>query len=89
MLAPEPAALPVKRAEWRSVAPIQRVLAEHPLVNPVQRFSSTLSSWQSPGYLEPLGHRVGPAEPAGVIGDLVRPAQTPLPLVEPPSRLRG
>ena len=36
---PAPAALPVTRAEWRSVPPIQRVLAEHPLVNPVQRFS--------------------------------------------------
>jgi hypothetical protein len=69
----------VTRAEWRSVAPIQRVLAEHPLVNPVQRFSSTLASWQSPGYLEPLGHRVGPAEPAGFIGDLVRPAMPVLP----------
>src|SRR6185369_10447487 len=71
---PEPAALPVTRGEWRSVTPIQRVLAEHPLVNPVQRFSSALTSWQSPGYLEPLGHSVGPSEPAGVIGDLVRPA---------------
>ena len=78
---PEPAALPVTRGEWRSVAPIQRVVAEHPLVNPVQRFSSTLTSWQSPGYLEPLGHRIGPAEPAGVIGDLAqpRPAETPAP----------
>src|SRR3954447_18125312 len=79
--APAPAALPVTRAEWRSVPPIQRVLADHPLVNPVQRLSSALTSWQSPGYLEPLGHRVGPAEPAGVIGDLARPRplETPAP----------
>ena len=76
-----PAALPVTRAEWRSLPPIQRVVAEHPLVNPVQRFSSSLTSWQSPGYLEPLGHRVGPEEPAGVIGDLARPRtlETPAP----------
>src|SRR5690242_10695708 len=76
-----PPAPPVARAEWRNVPPIQGVLAEHPLVNPVQRFSSTLTSWQSPGYLEPLGHRIGPAEPAGVIGDLAqpRPAETPAP----------
>ncbi|HET6708268.1 MAG TPA: hypothetical protein VFH84_25090, partial [Amycolatopsis sp.] len=84
---PGPAALPVTRGEWRSVAPIQRVLGEHPLVNPVQRFSSTLTSWRSPAYLEPLGHRIGPAEPAGVIADLARPE---LPLAEPgPSRSGG
>ncbi|MEV7095323.1 hypothetical protein AB0M80_21025 [Amycolatopsis sp. NPDC051045] len=79
--APAPAALPVTRAEWRSVPPIQRVVAEHPLVNPVQRFGSSLTSWQSPGYLEPLGHRVGPEEPAGVIGDLAEPrtVETPAP----------
>lgn len=89
-----PAALPVTRAEWRSVAPIQRVVAEHPLVNPVQRFSSSLTSWQSPGYLEPLGHRVGPEEPAGVIGDLARPRtiETPapaMPVVQRATRKRS
>ena len=74
-----PAALPVTRAEWRSLPPIQRVVADHPMVNPVQRFSSSLTSWQSPGYLEPLGHRVGPDEPAGVIGDLARPRTSEAP----------
>lgn len=76
-----PATLPVTRAEWRSLPPIQRAVAEHPLINPVQRFSSSLTSWQSPAYLEPLGHRVGPDEPAGVIGDLARPrtAETRVP----------
>ncbi|GAB3740774.1 hypothetical protein GCM10027598_70880 [Amycolatopsis oliviviridis] len=92
-----PAALPVTRAEWRSLPPIQRVVAEHPLINPVQRFSSSLTSWQSPGYLEPLGHRVGPAEPAGVIGGLARAPMTQaagahapdMPVVQRSVRRRG
>src|SRR5690242_10338642 len=89
-----PAAPPVARAEWRGVPPIRRVLAEHPLVNPVQRFSASLTSWQSPAYLEPLGHQVGPDEPAGVIGDLARPRtlETPtpaMPVVQRATRKRS
>ncbi|WP_371878887.1 hypothetical protein [Amycolatopsis roodepoortensis] len=86
-----PAVLPVTRAEWRSLPPIQRVVAEHPLINPVQRFSSSLTSWRSPAYLEPLGHRVGPAEPAGVIGGHARaPMPAPdMPVVQRSARKRG
>ncbi|HKN51726.1 MAG TPA: hypothetical protein VJX66_04450, partial [Amycolatopsis sp.] len=61
------------RAEWRGVPPIQRVVGAHPLVNPVPRFSSSLTSWQSPAYLEPLGHSVGIGEPSGVITGLATP----------------
>ncbi|UMP03468.1 hypothetical protein [Amycolatopsis sp. EV170708-02-1] len=89
---PSPATLPVTRAEWRSLPPIQRAVAEHPLINPVRRFSSSLTSWQSPAYLEPLGHRVGPAEPSGVIDGLARTAETPvpdLPVVQRSARKRG
>jgi hypothetical protein len=69
-----PARLPVVPAEWRLLPPIQRAVGDHPLVNPVQRFADSLSSWRDPSYLAPLGHRVGPAEPAGLVADLVRPA---------------
>ncbi len=88
---PSPATLPVTRAEWRSLPPIQRVVAEHPLINPVQRFSSSLTSWRSPAYLEPLGHRVGPAEPSGVIDGLARAPVPPpdLPVVQRSARKRG
>ncbi|RSN52562.1 hypothetical protein DMH01_41020 [Amycolatopsis sp. WAC 04182] len=91
---PAPATLPTTRAEWRSLPPIQRVVAEHPLINPVQRFSSSLTSWRSPAYLEPLGHRVGPAEPAGVIGGLAHPRTTSarvpdMPVVQRSARKRG
>ncbi|MGW5706340.1 hypothetical protein [Amycolatopsis japonica] len=86
-----PAPLPVTRAEWRSLPPIQRVVAEHPLINPVQRFSASLTSWRSPAYLEPLGHRVGPAEPSGVIDGLARAPRTPpdMPVVQRSARKRG
>ncbi|MGY6653792.1 hypothetical protein ACXIZN_16620 [Amycolatopsis sp. TRM77291] len=86
-----PVVLPVTRAEWRSLPPIQRVVAEHPLINPVQRFSSSLTSWRSPAYLEPLGHRVGPAEPAGVIAGLARAAMPApdMPVVQRSARKRG
>ncbi|MFC3484589.1 hypothetical protein ACFORH_11695 [Amycolatopsis roodepoortensis] len=86
-----PATLAVTRGDWRSLPPIQRVVAEHPLINPVQRFSSSLTSWRSPAYLEPLGHRVGPAEPAGVIGGLARaPMPAPdMPVVQRSARKRG
>jgi hypothetical protein len=67
-----PARLPVSRAEWRSLPPIQRAVPEHPLVNPVRRFSDSLVAWQSPAYLAPLGHRISTAEPSGV-ADLARP----------------
>ncbi|MGK4591787.1 hypothetical protein [Amycolatopsis sp. w19] len=86
-----PPSLPVTRAEWRSLPPIQRVVAEHPLINPVQRFSASLTSWRSPAYLEPLGHRVGPAEPSGVIDGLARAPMTPpdMPVVQRSARKRG
>ena len=80
--AAEPARLPVSRGEWRGLPPIRRTVGEHPLINPVQRFAGSLSAWQNPSFLAPLGHQVGPAEPAGVIADLARPVGVPdLPVV--------
>jgi hypothetical protein len=61
------------RGEWQTLRPIQRVLPDHPLINPVQRFTATLTSWSDPSYLEPLGHRIGPAEPSGVVAGLASP----------------
>jgi hypothetical protein len=89
-LAHAPATLPVSRAEWRTLPPIQRITLEHPVVNPVQRFSDSLASWQNPSYLQPLGHRIGAAEPAGV-ADLAAPvtaqrSAVATPLARPPRR---
>lgn len=86
--APEPA--PVVRADWRELPPVPRVVPEHPLINPVQRFSDSLTSWQNPSFLEPLGHRIGPAEPSGV-ADLALPAAPgiDMPLARPPREVTG
>jgi hypothetical protein len=85
---PEPA--PVVRADWRELPPVTRVVPEHPLINPVQRFSDSLTSWQNPSFLAPLGHRIGPAEPSGV-ADLALPAapDLDLPLARPPRDAPG
>ncbi|WP_026212137.1 hypothetical protein [Longispora albida] len=90
---------PVFRAEWRSLPPIQRVVAAHPLVNPVGEFSGRLTAWQNPSYLAPLGHAVGPSEPSGSadIAVPVResvayeelPVRVPVAHEEPPVRERG
>lgn len=56
--------------QWRSVPPIQRLVPDHPLVNPVSRFTSSLASWQNPSLLAPLGHSVDAAGPSGVVSDL-------------------
>ena len=68
------APLPVVRADWRTLPPLQRVVAPHPLINPVSSFSSRLTSWQNPSFLAPLAHAVGPAEPSGSISDVAAPA---------------
>ncbi len=90
---PAPVPVPVVRGEWRALPPIQRVVARHPLLNPVQRFTGSLASWRDPSYLAPLGHLVGPAEPAGV-ADVARPvpadpAGDPPVATPPGTRRRG
>src|SRR5439155_1359772 len=91
--APEPVAAPVRRDAWRSLPVIQRTIGDHPLVDPPGRFGASLGSWQDPSYLAPLGHAVGPDEPAGLIGELAVPVGEPrvrdesppdLPVATPP-----
>ena len=60
--------------QWRLVAPIQRMVGDDILANPVQRFSGSLASWQDPRFLGALGHGVGAGEPSGTIGEFARPA---------------
>ncbi|HEX8631245.1 MAG TPA: hypothetical protein VF755_24055, partial [Catenuloplanes sp.] len=59
---------------WRQIAPLRPTIAAFPLVNPVQRFSSSLAAWQDPRSLAPLTHAVGPDEPSGVITMATAPA---------------
>ena len=65
---------PVQRAEWRDVPPLRPVVtAISPLAAPGS-FARTLASWQNPSFLQPLGHAVDPAGPAGLINGLAVPA---------------
>src|SRR6266545_4510920 len=70
---PSPAPQP-PRGEWRALAPIQRTVAAHPLVNPAERFRALLSAWQDPRFVSPLGHAVGDREPSGLIDLLSSPS---------------
>ncbi|WP_412542701.1 hypothetical protein R8Z50_09490 [Longispora sp. K20-0274] len=74
---PEVARAPV--GAWRDLPPLQRVLGDHPVTNPTERFSAGLASWQDPTFLAPLRHAVGPAEPSGVVEAAPTPAPTPAP----------
>jgi hypothetical protein len=87
--APSPAAgdhevVRAPRADWRHLDPIQRVISDPPLINPVQRFSGSLTAWQDPSFLAPLAHVVHADEPSGVIPQLATPVPAAdLPLAIP------
>src|SRR5437667_12419499 len=83
---PEPGPVYRERSSaWRDLPPVQRVVADHPLVNPPERMPVLLSSWHSPSFLAPLGHAVSASEPSGVIAGMATavPASSPSP--PPPS----
>ncbi|WP_425413314.1 hypothetical protein, partial [Micromonospora rosaria] len=59
---------------WRSLPPIQRALADGPvLVSDLPRFTDRLSTFQDPTLRTPLDHLVSDRAPLGVVRDLVRP----------------
>src|SRR5262245_57505170 len=64
---------------WRSVPPIQRLTSDLQPVTQPRHFGSSLTSWQSPGLLEPLGHYVTDDGPVGVIDVEVGHAAPPSP----------
>ena len=66
-----------KQSDWPALAPIQRVIGEPPLVNPVQRVSAGLATWRDPSFLAPLAHVVHADEPSGLIPDLATVAAPP------------
>lgn len=73
--AAEPARPPVA---WPALPPVQRSLAE-PLrpVAPLEAFTSSLSAFQNPSFLAPLGHVVGADEPGGTVNGLASIAPGP------------
>ena len=74
--APPPApphSAPIQRAEWRDVPPLRPVVTAIPTVAPSDTFAQTLAAWQNPSFLQPLGHAVDPAGPAGHVDGLAVP----------------
>lgn len=65
---PQPVAPPpVARREWRDLPPVQRVIEQHPLVNPPQNFAADLTTRRTTGFLSPLGHAVTDDAPGGAV----------------------
>lgn len=75
-------------AHWAGLPPIQRVVAEQPVVLEPGAFEAGLQSWQSPAFLAPLEHLVSADGPFGS-ADLARPQSyaptADMPLRQPPA----
>ena len=71
---PRPVAAPVVRRDWTGLPPIQRLIGEHPLTAPSDRFSDDLATHHDPSVSsEPMGHQVSADAPAGIVLALARP----------------
>ncbi len=71
----EPApGLPQIRFDWKAVAPIQRVIGDHPLTIPTEPFAQELTTHQDPRAIaEPLGHQLSLAAPRGLVLGIAQP----------------
>jgi hypothetical protein len=70
--APAPLDARSRPAHWAGLPPIQRVVAEQPVVLESAAFEAGLQSWHSPTFLAPLEHLVSSDGPTGS-ADLARP----------------
>src|SRR5256885_5739554 len=71
---PQPVPAPVIRRDWAGLAPIQRLIGDHPLTAPSDRFSDDLATHQDPSVTsDPMGHQVSADAPAGLVLALARP----------------
>ena len=69
-----PVPAPVMRRDWTGLPPIQRLIGEHPLTAPSDRFSDDLATHRDPSVSsEPMGHQVSADAPAGIVLALARP----------------
>jgi hypothetical protein len=69
-----PVPAPVIRRDWTGLPPIQRLVGEHPLTAPSDRFSDDLATHHDPSVsTEPMGHQVSVEAPAGIVLALARP----------------
>src|ERR671937_652872 len=71
---PQPVPAPVIRREWRSLAPIHRLVGPHPLTAPSDRFSDGLATHRDPSLSsDGMGHQVSADAPSGMVLSLARP----------------
>src|SRR5438067_3305921 len=71
---PQPVPGPVIRRDWLGLPPIQRLIGEHPLTAPSERFSDDLATHHDPSVSAgTMGHQVSAEAPAGIVLALVRP----------------
>src|SRR5438067_11822927 len=72
---PPPVPGPVIRRDWVGLPPIQRLIGEHPLTAPSERFSDDLATHHDPSVSAgTMGHQVSAEAPAGIVLALVRPS---------------
>src|SRR2546428_13637096 len=71
---PQPVPAPPVRRDWAGLAPIQRLIGQHPLTAPSDRFSDDLATHHDPSVsTEPMGHQVSAEAPAGIVLARARP----------------
>ena len=73
---------PAERAaahEWRYLPPLQRLTQPISTTVATDAFVQRLRTWHDPSFLAPLGHRVDPSGPSGVVTGLatVAPSRSP------------
>jgi len=72
---PQPVPGPVIRRDWVGLPPIQRLIGEHPLTAPSERFSDDLATHHDPSIsADTMGHQVSAEAPAGIVLALARPS---------------
>jgi uncharacterized protein DUF4157 len=72
---PRPIPAPVIRRDWVGLPPIQRLIGEHPLTAPSDRFSDGLTTHQDPSVSSnTMGHHVVAEAPSGIVLALAQPA---------------
>src|SRR5918997_327089 len=64
----------VRRPDWPTMRPVQRVVSSPDLITAPDRFSDSLVSWRNPSRSGTLGHYVTPDAPAGVSDGLATAA---------------
>ncbi|TMF86724.1 MAG: hypothetical protein E6I07_08165 [Chloroflexi bacterium] len=71
----QPVPAPVIRRDWLGLPPIQRLIGEHPLTAPSERFSDDLATHHDPSLsADTMGHQVSAEAPAGIVLTLARPS---------------